>query len=170
MIWIEFAIVLACIFLGARIGGAGLGTMAAFGLAIFVFGFGAKPGSLPIDVIFIIVAVISAAAAMQAAGGLDLLVAIASRLLRQRPQSITYVALADDFAQKALALSATDATTTLDRLFDLRRQQLELDQRFRPRFAAVLSPQKVLLVYELNAIFDAVVSYDLAGMLPLAKE
>ncbi|HZR82984.1 MAG TPA: anaerobic C4-dicarboxylate transporter family protein [Candidatus Binatia bacterium] len=68
MLWIQFAIVLVCIFLGARVGGVGLGTMAAFGLAVLVFAFRAKPGALPIDVIFIIVAVISAAAAMQAAG------------------------------------------------------------------------------------------------------
>jgi anaerobic C4-dicarboxylate transporter DcuA len=92
MLWIEFAIVLACIFLGARVGGVGLGTMAAFGLAILIFGFHAKPGPLPIDVIFIIVAVIAAAAAMQAAGGLDLLVGLASRILRRRPESITFVA------------------------------------------------------------------------------
>lgn len=92
MLWIQFAIVLACIFLGARVGGVGLGTMAAFGLAILVFGFGAKPGALPIDVIFIIVAVIAAAAAMQAAGGLDLLVQVASDILRRRPESITFVA------------------------------------------------------------------------------
>ena len=92
MLWVQFAIVLACIFLGARVGGVGLGTMAAFGLAALVFGFGVKPGSLPIDVIFIIVAVISAAAAMQAAGGLDLLVGVASRILRSRPSAITFVA------------------------------------------------------------------------------
>jgi anaerobic C4-dicarboxylate transporter DcuA len=92
MLWIQFALVLVCIFLGARVGGVGLGTMAAFGLAVLVFGMGAKPGALPIDVIFIIVAVISAAAAMQAAGGLDLLVGLASSILRSRPQSITYLA------------------------------------------------------------------------------
>jgi anaerobic C4-dicarboxylate transporter DcuA len=92
MLWIEFAIVLGCIFLGARIGGVGLGTIAAFGLAALILGFGVKPGPLPIDVIFIIVAVISAAAAMQAAGGLDLLVGVASRILRRRPAAITFVA------------------------------------------------------------------------------
>ena len=92
MLWVQFAIVLACIFLGARVGGVALGTMAAFGLAALVFGFRARPGALPIDVIFIIVAVISAASAMQAAGGLDLLVTLASRILRRNPQSITFVA------------------------------------------------------------------------------
>jgi len=92
MFWIEFAVVLAAIFVGARIGGIGLGTVAALGMIVLVFLFGNAPGALPIDVIFIIIAVITAAAALQAAGGLDLLVRIAEKIIRQRPQSITLVA------------------------------------------------------------------------------
>lgn len=92
MFWIEFAIVLAAIFIGARVGGIGLGTIAALGLVILIFGFGNAPGTLPIDVIFIIVAVITAAAALQAAGGLDLMVMFAEKIIRSRPQAITFVA------------------------------------------------------------------------------
>lgn len=92
MFWLEFAVVLAAIFVGARVGGIGLGTVAAFGLIILIFGFGNAPGSLPIDVIFIIIAVITAASALQAAGGLDLMVKVAERIIRSRPAAITYVA------------------------------------------------------------------------------
>ena len=73
------------------------------------------------------------------------------------------------FTRSSAALSDADANALLDRLFALRRQQSELDERFRPRLAAVLPPQKVLLFYELNVILDSVVNYDLAGMLPLAR-
>ena len=79
------------------------------------------------------------------------------------------VGLVDDFTRASLALADADATALLDQLFRLRRQQLELDERFRPRFAAVLPPQKVLLLYQVNLILDSVVNYDLAGMLPLAR-
>ncbi len=90
--WVEFAVVLAAIFVGARIGGIGLGTVAAFGLVVLIFGFGNKPGALPIDVIFIILSVITAVAALQAAGGLDLMVQVAERIIRKKPEAITFVA------------------------------------------------------------------------------
>lgn len=83
MFFIELAIVLAAIFIGARIGGIGLGTVAALGLVILIFGFANAPGTLPIDVIFIIIAVITAAAALQAAGGLDLMVQFAEKIIRK---------------------------------------------------------------------------------------
>lgn len=92
MIWFELLVVLTAIVVGARVGGAGLGTVATIGLAVLVFGFGLPPSSPPATVLAIILAVVSAAATMQAAGGLDLLVALAERALRAKPQYITFVA------------------------------------------------------------------------------
>jgi anaerobic C4-dicarboxylate transporter DcuA len=91
MIGIEFLIVLAAIFIGARIGGVGLGVMGGVGLAILVFGFGLQPTSPPINVMLMIVAVITAASSMQAAGGLTYLVNLAEKLLRKHPQRITFL-------------------------------------------------------------------------------
>jgi anaerobic C4-dicarboxylate transporter DcuA len=91
MIWIELLVVLGAIFLGSRIGGVGLGLGAALGLAILVFGFRLPPASPPGTVIAIVVAVVSAAASLQAAGGMDLLVAFAEKLLRKKPEWITFV-------------------------------------------------------------------------------
>jgi anaerobic C4-dicarboxylate transporter len=54
MFWIEFLIVLMAIFIGARIGGVGLGVMGGVGLAILTFGFGLQPTSPPIDVMLIV--------------------------------------------------------------------------------------------------------------------
>jgi anaerobic C4-dicarboxylate transporter DcuA len=92
MIWIELAILLACILVGARLGGIALGTVAGLGLVIFVFMFGLHPGGPPGVVIGMIIAVITALATMQAAGGLDYLVALAERIMRSRPQYITFIA------------------------------------------------------------------------------
>lgn len=91
MMIIELLVVLAAIIVGARLGGIGLGVMGGAGLAILVFGFGMQPGTIPIDVMLMIAAVISAAAAMQAAGGLDYLVMLAEKLLRKNPTRIVYL-------------------------------------------------------------------------------
>ena len=90
LILLQFAIVLALIFKGARVGGIGLGIYGMVGVFILVFVFGMKPGNLPIDVMLIIVSVITAAAALQAAGGLDYLVGLAAKFLCKHPTHITY--------------------------------------------------------------------------------
>ena len=86
---IQLAFVLVAILIGARIGGIGLGVLGGLGLGILTFVFGLQPTSPPIDVMLMIVAVIAAASCMQAAGGLDLMVKWAERLLRKHPQRIT---------------------------------------------------------------------------------
>ena len=90
IILLQLAIVVALIFKGARVGGIGLGIYGMVGVFILVFGFGLKPGNLPIDVMLIIVSVITAAATLQAAGGLDYLVGLAAKFLRKHPTHITY--------------------------------------------------------------------------------
>ena len=92
MVWVELCILLACILIGARLGGIALGTVAGIGLLIYVFLFRLPPGSPPQIVIGMIIAVITALAAMQAAGGLDYLVGIADRIMRSHPRYITFVA------------------------------------------------------------------------------
>jgi anaerobic C4-dicarboxylate transporter DcuA len=91
MFWIELALFLACILIGARIGGIGLGTIAGFGLVVFVFLFHLPPGSPPGTVLGMIIAVITALSVMQAAGGLDFLVQTAEKILRRRPHQITFL-------------------------------------------------------------------------------
>ncbi len=90
LIIIQLLIVLTCIFIGARVGGIGLGIYGMVGVFLLVFGFGLAPGTLPIDVMLIIVSVITAAASLQAAGGLDYLVGLAAKFLRKHPSRITY--------------------------------------------------------------------------------
>jgi len=92
MIWLELVILLACIVVGARYGGIALGAVAGIGLIIFVFVLGAPPGGPPAAVLGMIIAVITALAALQAAGGLDYLVLLAQKVLRRNPQNITFLA------------------------------------------------------------------------------
>ncbi|MDR7238429.1 anaerobic C4-dicarboxylate transporter [Neobacillus drentensis] len=92
MFWIQFLIVLGCIFIGARLGGVGLGVMGGVGLAILVFVFGLQPTSAPIDVMLMILAVITAAGSLQASGGMDYLVVLAEKALRKNPKWITFIA------------------------------------------------------------------------------
>ena len=87
---VQLLIVLALIFIGARVGGIGLGIYGMLGVFILVYGFGLAPGTAPIDVMMIIVAVITAASALQASGGLEYLVGLAAKFLRKHPEHITY--------------------------------------------------------------------------------
>lgn len=86
---LQLAFVLTAIIVGARLGGIGLGVMGGIGLAILTFVFGLQPTAPPIDVMLMIVAVISAASCMQAAGGLDYMVKLAEKLLRKNPSHVT---------------------------------------------------------------------------------
>ena len=86
---LQLLFVLVAIIIGARLGGIGLGVLGDLGLAVLTFVFGLEPTSPPIDVMLMIVAVIAAASCMQAAGGLDLMVKWAEKLLRKNPSKIT---------------------------------------------------------------------------------
>ncbi|WNF37448.1 anaerobic C4-dicarboxylate transporter [Bacillaceae bacterium IKA-2] len=90
--WIQFAILLSCIFVGARMGGIGLGVMGGVGLAVLIFMFGLQPTAPPVDVIFMILAVITAAGTLQASGGMNHLVFWAEKALRKNPKNITFMA------------------------------------------------------------------------------
>ena len=92
LIILQLIIVLAMIFTGAKVGGIGLGIYGMVGVFLLVFVFGMEPGAIPIDVMLIIVSVITASAALQAAGGLDYMVNVAARFLKKKPSRITFYA------------------------------------------------------------------------------
>ena len=89
---LQLCIVLGALWLGSRYGSLALGAISGIGLAILVFGFGMKPGTPPTDVIYIIIAAVTCAAVLQAAGGMDWLIQIAERALRKHPDHITFYA------------------------------------------------------------------------------
>ncbi len=89
---LQFVVVLAAIWMGARFSGVGLGLWGAVGLLVLIVVFGVAPTSPPVDVMLIILAVIMAASVMDAAGGIDFLVRIAERIIRANPKYVTIVA------------------------------------------------------------------------------
>lgn len=89
---IEFVILFGAIFLGIRYGGMSLGFFGGAGLFILTVVFGVVPTSPPIDVMLIIFAVCLCAACMQVAGGLDILVRIAARIIRSNPKYVAVIA------------------------------------------------------------------------------
>lgn len=91
MIFVQLGIILICIFIGARMSGIGLGVMGMIGLLILMFGFGLQPADPPLEVMLIILSVVTAAAALQAAGGMDYLVQVAGKILRKNPKQITFL-------------------------------------------------------------------------------
>ena len=89
---LQLAIVLACLFYGARKGGMALGLLGGIGIVIMVYVFQLKPGQPPIDVMLTIIAVVAASATLQSSGGLDVLLQLAERMLRRNPRFISILA------------------------------------------------------------------------------
>jgi len=92
MFWIQFALVLGAILLGIRRGGVALGLIGGLGVAVLVLGFRVAPSEPPIAVMLIILAVVTASATLQVAGGLDYLVQLTERMLRAHPKYVTILA------------------------------------------------------------------------------
>ena len=90
--WVELLVVIGAIVMGVRMGGIGLGIWGVVGVAILVWVFGLAPGTPPGSAMLIIIAVITAAAAMQVAGGIDYLVLLATKLIRRNPKRINIIA------------------------------------------------------------------------------
>ncbi|MFD0966918.1 anaerobic C4-dicarboxylate transporter [Seminibacterium arietis] len=157
MFFIEFAIVLVCILIGARIGGIGLGVMGGLGLTILSFCFGLKPAGLPIDVMFMIMAVVSAAAAMQAAGGLDYMIKIATAILRKNPKHITFIAPAVTWIFTVFAGTGHVAYSVLPVIAEVSRHNGIRPER--PLSMAVIASQFAIVASPIAAAVVAVVAY-----------
>ena len=89
---IELLIVLLALYVGSRYGSLALGAISGIGLAILVFGFGLEPGTPPTDVIYIIIAAVTCAGTLQASGGMDWMIQTAEKMLRKKPEHITFLA------------------------------------------------------------------------------
>lgn len=91
MIWIQFAILLGAILIGARMKGIGLGVMGMVGLLVLMLLFRMRPAEPPLDVMLIIFAIVTTSATLQACGGLDYLVGVAERIIRRNPSQIVFL-------------------------------------------------------------------------------
>ncbi|WP_373777119.1 anaerobic C4-dicarboxylate transporter [Glaesserella sp.] len=157
MFLFQFVILLLCILIGARLGGIGLGVMGGLGLAILSFGFGLQPAGLPIDVMLMIMAVVSAAAAMQAAGGLDYMIKIATNILRKNPKYITFIAPAVTWTFTVLAGTGHVAYSVLPVIAEVSRHNGVRPER--PLSMAVIASQFAIVASPIAAAVVAVVAY-----------
>ncbi|QFI38514.1 anaerobic C4-dicarboxylate transporter [Moritella marina ATCC 15381] len=92
MLYFEFLFLLVVLYIGSRYGGIGLGVVSGIGLVIEVFIFKMPPTSPPVTVMLIILAVVTCASILEAAGGLKYMLQIAERILRTNPKRVTLIA------------------------------------------------------------------------------
>jgi anaerobic C4-dicarboxylate transporter DcuB len=95
---LEALVVLAAIIMGTRAGGVGVGLWGGLGTFVLVFVFGEAHGEPPAAAVAIILGVVTAASMMQAAGGIDWMVAMAARVIEAHPKQITVIAPLTAFA------------------------------------------------------------------------
>jgi anaerobic C4-dicarboxylate transporter DcuA len=149
MFWIQFVIVLACIFIGARLGGVGLGVMGGVGLAILVFVFHLQPTTAPIDVMLMILAVVTAAGTLQASGGMDYLVHIAEKALRKNPKRITFIAPIVTYLFTLCAGTGHVAYSVLPVIAEVSRESGVRPER--PMSIAVIASQQAITASPISA-------------------
>ncbi|MEZ9524714.1 anaerobic C4-dicarboxylate transporter [Enterovibrio norvegicus] len=92
MLYLEFLFLLLMLYIGSRYGGIGLGVVSGIGLVIEVFIFKMPPTSPPVTVMLIILAVVTCASILEAAGGLKYMLQVAERVLRKSPKRVTLIA------------------------------------------------------------------------------
>lgn len=161
IVLLQLAIVLTMIFIGARIGGIGMGIYGMVGVFILVFIFGMRPGNIPIDVMLIIASVITATAALQAAGGLDYLVGLADRFLRRHPSRITYYGPLTTWLFCLLAGTAHTSYSLLPIIAEISRSSKIRPER--PLTVSTIAASLGITGSPMSAATAAVISTDLLG-------
>ncbi len=161
LVLLQLAIVLALIFIGARVGGIALGIYGMVGVFILVFIFGMRPGKIPIDVMLIIASVITATAALQAAGGLDYLVGLAAKFLRKHPAHITYYGPLVTWLFCLVAGTAHTSYSLLPIIAEIARNSKIRPER--PMSVATIAASLGITGSPMSAATAAVISTDLLG-------
>ena len=161
LVLFQLAIVLALIFIGARVGGIALGIYGMVGVFILVFIFGMRPGKIPIDVMLIIASVITATAALQAAGGLDYLVGLAAKFLRKHPAHITYYGPLVTWLFCLVAGTAHTSYSLLPIIAEIARNSKIRPER--PMSVATIAASLGITGSPMSAATAAVISTDLLG-------
>lgn len=147
--WLQLIVVLAAIIIGARLGGIGLGVMGGLGLALLCFVFGLQPTAPPIDVMLMIVAVISAASCMQAAGGLDYMVKLAERMLRKHSSRVTLLSPLVTYLFTFVAGTGHIAYSVLPVIAEVARETKIRPER--PLGIAVIASQQAITASPISA-------------------
>ncbi|WP_261517800.1 anaerobic C4-dicarboxylate transporter [Campylobacter lanienae] len=120
---LQIIVLLGAIFVGIRLGGIGIGYAGGIGVVILGLCLGMKPGTIPWDVILIIMSVIAAISAMQLAGGLDYLVQIAEKILRSNPKYINFLAPTVTYFLTILAGTGHTAFSMIPVIVEVAKEQ-----------------------------------------------
>jgi len=151
VIVVQFAVVLVFVFIGARLGGIGIGLAGGAGVIVLgLLGLEVDPATgVPWDVLGIIMCVIAAIAAMQAAGGLDYLVAKTEMLLRARPRSITFLAPLVTYVMTVFSGTGQVAFSTLPVIAEVAKESNVRPSR--PLSIAVVASQMAIAASPISA-------------------
>ncbi|MGO2342467.1 anaerobic C4-dicarboxylate transporter [Vibrio litoralis] len=146
---LQLFIVLLFIYIGARMGGIGIGFAGGAGVVVLTMVFGVDAGTIPIDVILIIASVITAIASMQVAGGMDWLVQLAEQFLRKNPKRITFYAPIVTYFMTLLAGTGHTAFSTLPVIAEVAKEQGVRPSR--PLSIAVIASQIAITASPISA-------------------
>ncbi|WED27341.1 anaerobic C4-dicarboxylate transporter [Vibrio sp. DW001] len=119
MFYVHLMLLLAVIFIGIRHGGIAFGLLGGLGVSILAFVFGVAPGTPPVSVMLIILAVVAASATLEATGGLKLLVKYAEKLLRKHPNQIVFLGPLSTYALTVLVGTGHSVYPLLPVIYDV---------------------------------------------------
>lgn len=120
---LRLIVLFGVIFIGIRLGGMAIGYTGGLGVIILTVFLGMNSGAIPTDVILIIMSVIAAITALQKAGGLDYMVRIAERILRNNPKHINYLAPTVTYFLTVLAGTGHTAFAMIPVIVEVAKEQ-----------------------------------------------
>lgn len=156
MIWVHLILVIAFIFIGARLGGIGIGLAGAAGVLVLgATGVDITTDAIPWSVVGIIIAVICTVAALQVVGAMEHLVHLTEVLLRKHPQQITYLSPLVTFLMSAMCGTGHTAYSVLPIIVDVSKQHGIRPSR--PLSIAVVASQVGVAASPISAAIVALV-------------
>ena len=120
---LRLVVLFGVIFFGIRLGGMAIGYTGGLGVIILTVFLGMNAGAIPTDVILIIMSVIAAITALQKAGGLDYMVRIAERILRNNPKHINFLAPTVTYVLTVLAGTGHTAFAMIPVIVEVAKEQ-----------------------------------------------
>ncbi len=156
-ILMQLAVILICLFYGARKGGVALGLLGGIGIVIMTFVFKLTPGKPPVDVMLTIIAVVAASATLQASGGLEVMLKGAEKLLRRNPKYISILAPFTTCALTMMCGTGHVVYTMLPIIYDIAIKNNIRPER--PMAAASISSQMGILASPVSVAIVSLVAF-----------
>lgn len=163
---IQLAVVLVCLFYGARKGGIALGLLGGIGLLVLIFLFHVQPGKPAIAVMLTILSVVVASATLQASGGLDVMLQIAEKILRRNPKFVSVLAPLVTFTLTVLCGTGHVVYTMLPIIYDVAIKNNIRPER--PMAASSIASQMGIIASPVSVAVVSLTAFILAADTKLA--